>query len=116
MTLGPYTTWELIRRISASIPCLRRVKDCVEIEINHFLRGKSHTSPDAEEDICNLQKAYQWDAIHQNKPGRTLDEKDKAKDFLAIGCEGTKLSKAIERWIANRDAEIAITEEWDNNW
>lgn len=113
MTLGPFATWDFIHKTSTSIPCQRRIKDHVEHEINHFLRGKSHTSPDAEEDIKNLQAAYCRDKIHVFKPGRKLDEKDKAKDNIALGSEGPRLKKAIERWLSKRSVEVSTQQEWD---
>ncbi|KAH9953949.1 hypothetical protein BC827DRAFT_1094186, partial [Russula dissimulans] len=51
------------------------VKDHVEREVNSFARGKTHTSPDAEEDIRNLQATYKKDEIHVFKPGRKLTNK-----------------------------------------
>jgi hypothetical protein len=89
------------------------VKDHVEAEVNCFLRGKSHTSPDAEEDIQNLQAAYQRDSIHSLKIGRKLAAKDKAKDYMALGGEGTKLKKVIQRWVNNRVSEVATTEDFE---
>jgi len=102
----------VIHKISASIPAQRKVKDHVEAEINHFLRGKSHTSPDAEEDIKTLQKAYKNNKIHEFQPGRKLNAKDKVKDYVAIGSERTKLKGVIERWISNRVPQCETTEDW----
>ena len=99
--------------MSSSIPCQKKVKDHLEAEINTSLRGKSHSSPDAEEDIRNLQAAYQKDAIHSFKPGRKLAAKDKVKDYMAIGGEGTKLKKVINRWVANRLSEVSTTEDFE---
>jgi hypothetical protein len=42
---GPYVDWDYIGETSASIPCQRKVKDHVESDLNHFLRGKLHSSP-----------------------------------------------------------------------
>jgi hypothetical protein len=112
MSLGPFVTWDLIYKMSASIPCQRKVKDHVEVQINHFLRGKSHTSPDAEEDIRNLQAAYNKDAIHTYKSGRKLAAKDKVKDILRIGSEGTRLNKAIDRWVSGWNSKVTTTEDW----
>ncbi|KAH9965469.1 hypothetical protein BC827DRAFT_1153743 [Russula dissimulans] len=35
-SIGPFATWEYIRKTSMSIPCQRCVKDHVEREVNHF--------------------------------------------------------------------------------
>jgi hypothetical protein len=113
MSLGPFATWDLIRKISASIPCQRKIKDHVETEINHFFRGKSHTSPDAEEDIQNLQTAYHTNTIHTYTAGRKLNSKDKSKDYMMFGVEGTKLKKTIIRWAANRVSVRATGEDWE---
>jgi hypothetical protein len=99
--------------MSVSIPCQRKVKDHVEAEINSFLRGKAHTNPDAEEDIQNLQAAYRKDAIHSFKAGRQLAAKDKVKDYVAQGVEGTKLKKVISRWVSNRLSEVAVTKDFE---
>ena len=109
--LGPFATWDIIRKLSASIPCQRKVKDHVEAEINHFCRGKSHTSPDIEEDIRNLQAAYEKDQIHVLKPGRKLAAKDKVADYMALGAD-TKLKGVIRRWAENRVDEVATTEDY----
>lgn len=102
----------MIRNISASIPAQRKVKDHVEAEINHFLRGKAHTSPDAEEDMKILQTAYRSNEIHKFQQGRKLNANDKVKDYLAIGSERTKLKGVIERWVANRAPRCETTEDW----
>lgn len=99
--------------MSGSIPCQQRVKDHVEAEVNHFLRGKSHTSPDAEKDIRNLQAAYKKDSIHSFNAGRKLAARDKVKDYIAVGVEGTKLKKVIQRWVSNRLSEVATTEDFE---
>ena len=112
-SIGPFATWEYIRKMSGSIPCQRKVKDHVEAEVNRFLRGKSHTSPDAEEDIHNLQAAYHKDSIHTFKAGRKLAAKDKVKDYMAVGAEGTKLKKVIHRWVSNRLSEVETTEDFE---
>jgi hypothetical protein len=113
MVLGPFATWEFIRRISASIPSQRKVKDHVEAEINHFLRGKSHTTPDAEEDIAHLQMAYHLDKIHIFIPERKLTGKDKAKDYMAVGADGKKLKKLVNKWSENRVSDWSTEENWD---
>jgi hypothetical protein len=82
-SIGSIATWDYIRKMSASIPCQRRIKDYVKAELNHFVCGKSHTSPGVEEDIQNLQAAYQKDAIHSFKAGRKLAGKDQVKDYMA---------------------------------
>lgn len=99
--------------MSGSIPCQRKVKDHVEAEVNSFLRGKSHSSPDAEEDIRNLQAAYHKDSIHSFTAGRKLAAKDKVKDYMALSVEGTKLKNVISRWVSNRLSEVATTEDFE---
>ena len=99
--------------MSGSIPCQRKVKDHVEAEVNAFLRGKSHSSPDAEEDIRNLQTAYEKDSIHSFTAGRKLAAKDRVKDYMAVGGEGTKLKRVIHRWLSNQLSEVATTEDFE---
>ena len=55
---GPYSWWDYIKRISASIPTQRKVKEHVEAHFNHFRRGRSHTTPKWEDDVVDLYKAY----------------------------------------------------------
>ena len=80
---GPYAEWDYIGKISASIPCQRKVKDHVE----------RHTAPDKEEDVARLQASYNLSQIHTKKVGRRLHKRDKAADFIALGSEGTRLRK-----------------------
>ncbi|EMD36367.1 hypothetical protein CERSUDRAFT_95685 [Gelatoporia subvermispora B] len=65
-TSGPYMSWDYIGKTSASIPTQRKVIDHVEADINHFRRGKSHTSPSKEADINKLQQSYQASKLHQH--------------------------------------------------
>ncbi|KAF8240041.1 hypothetical protein L208DRAFT_1374469 [Tricholoma matsutake] len=65
---GPYTDWDYIGKTSTSIPCQQKVKDHVESEPNHFLHGKSHSSPEKEEDITCLCMSYHASKIHSNCP------------------------------------------------
>ena len=109
---GPYAEWEFIGKTSASIPCQRKVKDHVEAEINHYLRGKSHTSPEKENDIRVLQESYRQSKIHRLKPGRKLGSKDTAPDYLKTGSEGTRLEKAMEKWVLNRVDKWPVEEDW----
>ena len=85
----------------------------MEREINHYTWGKAHTSLDAEEDIQNLQAAYKKDGIHTFKPGRKLADKDKAKDYMALGVEGTRLKNVIGHWVDNRISKLATTENFE---
>jgi hypothetical protein len=112
MALGPSATWDLIHKSSASIPCQRKVKDHVKADVNHFLRGKYHRSPEAEEDIQNLQKAYHKDGIHTLKPGRRLTVKDRVKDYMALGTEDVKLKGVIQRWISGRTKRVKTSEDF----
>ncbi|KAI0682087.1 hypothetical protein BC835DRAFT_1230763, partial [Cytidiella melzeri] len=64
---GPFATWDYIKKISASIPTQRKIKDHVEEQFNHFRREKSHTTPDWEEDVANLQTAYHVGQAHVHK-------------------------------------------------
>ena len=110
---GPYTEWEYIGKISASIPCQRKVKDHVERDINHFQRGKNHTAPDKEEDVSRLQSSYHQSKIHIKKNGRKLDKRDKVADCLAVGSEGTRLKKTMDRWVQNRISEWSSENDWN---
>lgn len=111
---GPYTTWEYIKRISASIPTLRKVKDHTEAEFNHFYRGKSHTSPQKEKDVARLQLSYKSSNIHVYTPGRHLTEARRAKDFLATGSDVLKLQGTIDRWAERRLTNRSLQEIWED--
>jgi hypothetical protein len=110
---GPNISWEYIGEISASIPCQRRVKDHVERSLNHFCRGKSHTSPGKEEDVARLQASYCDSRIHQTIRGRKLDAKNKAKDYLAHGTQEQTIIRVISRWSENRIRERSSGDYWE---
>lgn len=112
--MGPFATWDMIAKISAAIPCLRKVKDHLEAELNHFRRGKSHTSPDKEQDIVKLQTAYHLAKAHEYQPGRTIAEKDKFSDYTAQGTDLTKLSKVISHWLERRISERSTNQEFNS--
>ncbi|KAI0693161.1 hypothetical protein BC835DRAFT_1416081 [Cytidiella melzeri] len=113
MVLRPFATWDYIHKISASIPTQRKVKDHVEANFNHFRRGKSHTTPEAEKDIKNLQDAYQTTRVHVRVPGQHLMAVDRAKDFVALGSDQLKLDATIKRWSERRTSSRATTEDWE---
>ena len=109
---GPYASWDYIGETSASIPCQRKVKDHVENKLNHFLRGKSHSSPEKEEDIARLCLSYHASKVHNNHPRRKLGSKDKVPDTMFIGAESNKLIKTMSKWVVNRVSEWSNTEDW----
>lgn len=110
---GPNVSWDYIGKISASIPCQRRVKDHVEQTLNHFCRGKSHTSPNKEEDVARLQASYRDSKIHQTIRGRKLDSKNKVKDYLARGTQEPVMVQVIGRWSENRVRERSTGDYWE---
>ncbi|KAI0640946.1 hypothetical protein C8Q79DRAFT_1099102, partial [Trametes meyenii] len=84
--MGPFATWEYLGKTSASIPGQRRVKDHVEHEINHGYRGKTHTSPQKENDIAKLQAVYQNAHAHTALASRhRLDAQDRFPDVVKKG-------------------------------
>jgi hypothetical protein len=107
---GPNVNWDYIGETSASIPCQRKVKDHVERSVNHFSRGKSHTSPGKEEDVTRLQASYRDSRIHQT---RKLDSKKKAKDYLARGTQEQVIVRVIGRWSENRVRERSSGDYWE---
>jgi hypothetical protein len=113
-TSGPNVTWDYIGKISASIPCQRKVKDHVERGLNHFNRGKSHTSPDKEEDVARLHASYRESRIHQKILGRKVESKNKVKDYLAHGVQEQTITRVIGRWSENRVSERSTEDYWDS--
>ncbi|TCD71585.1 hypothetical protein EIP91_007332 [Steccherinum ochraceum] len=112
---GPNGTWEYVGDISGSIPCQRKIKDHVTAEINHYARGKSHTSPSAEADICRIQESLAASKILRQVPGREFkDENDKAADYIANGSDIKKLQTTIDNWWSTRANVRATTEEWES--
>src|SRR6266852_7863463 len=109
---GPNVNWDYIGEISASIPCQRKVKDHVERTLNHFCRGKSHTSPGKEEDVAQLQASYRDSKIHQKIQGRKLDPKNKFEDYLTHGTQQT-IVNVIGRWSENRVREQSSEDYWE---
>lgn len=114
MVLGPFATWDYIKKISGAIPVLRNVKDHVEAQFNHFRRGKSHTDPGKEADIVLLQRSYHAAKAHVYQPGRTLPDEARAKDYLHDGSQSAKLQATINRWNTNRLKVRATMEDWDD--
>jgi hypothetical protein len=110
---GPNVNWDYIGDISASIPCQRRVKDHVEQSLNHFCRGKSHTSPDKEEDVARLQASYHDSMIHKKIEGRKLESKNRVKDYLAHGTQENAIIHVLGRWSENRIRERSTADAWE---
>ncbi|KAL1939184.1 hypothetical protein VTO73DRAFT_10225 [Trametes versicolor] len=109
---GPFATWEYLGKTSASIPVQRLVKDHVERQINHGYRGKSHTSPLAEKDICKLHAAYK--AAHIYGPQfsrRKLESQDRFVDVMKLGSEAVLSGKAFKGWSKGRLAQRRVVEE-----
>lgn len=100
--------------MSPSIPTQRKVKDHIEAEINHYRRGKSHTSPSAEPDIARLQASYAISEVHEVTPGRRLAPEDKVADHLASGSRVASMSAAIDSWWSRRIVTRSTEENWDN--
>jgi hypothetical protein len=67
-----------------------------------------------KKDIRNLQAVYSQDVIHIYKPGRKLNDRDKVKDYIAVGSEGMKLKKTIEGSLSRCDTDILTTQCWDH--
>ncbi|KAI0769563.1 hypothetical protein BC629DRAFT_1595870 [Irpex lacteus] len=111
---GPYASWDYIKKISAAIPTLRKVKDHTEAEFNRFYRGKSHTSPEKERDVSKLHISYKNSDIHVYTPGRHLPQARKAKDFLANGSDILKLQGTIDRWAERRLTDRSKQEIWED--
>jgi hypothetical protein len=85
----------------------------VEQSLNHFCRGKSHTSPGKEEDVARLQASYSALRIHQKIQGRKLDPKNKAKDYLAHGTQDQAIVHVMGRWLENRVRERSTEDNWE---
>ncbi|EMD42307.1 hypothetical protein CERSUDRAFT_42435 [Gelatoporia subvermispora B] len=112
-TSGPYTSWEYIGKTSASIPTQRKVIDHVEDDINHFRRGKSHTSPSKEADVKKLQQSYQKSKLHQHLDGRTLGTRDKCADYIETSLVEGRVTKSMENWWKGRLRKRSTEDSWD---
>lgn len=110
---GPYASWDYIKKISASIPAQRKLKDHIEREFNHFRRGKSHTTPKHEKEVSALQKIYAKDKVHVYTPGRTVEDDEKAKDVYELGSNPVSLQAMITRWTNSRVKEKATTQNFE---
>ncbi len=89
------------------------VKDHVERTLNHFCRGKSHTSPGKEEDVARLQASYRDSKIHQKIRGRKLESKHKTKDYVAHGMQNQSIAQVLARWSESRVREWSSEEYWN---
>ncbi|KAI0092038.1 hypothetical protein BDY19DRAFT_990785 [Irpex rosettiformis] len=112
---GPYASWDYIKKISASIPTQRKVKDHIEAEFNHFRRGKAHTTPTWESDVTNLQAAYHKGRVHVYQTFRPYKVSTSPPDFIAIGSSQEKLHGLISRWSANRVSVKSTLEEYHDD-
>ncbi|EKM48682.1 uncharacterized protein PHACADRAFT_189093 [Phanerochaete carnosa HHB-10118-sp] len=114
LAFGPHATWEYIKKISAAIPTLRKIKDHVEATVNHYRRGKSHSSPEREEDVAKLQEMYAKQRTHAYTANRHLtNSSDVAEDYIGKGCEPSKLQATIKSWASKRVTSVATTEDWE---
>lgn len=109
---GPYATWEYIKKITASIPTQRKLKDHIEREFNHFRRYKGHTTPDFEKDVRNLQGKYAEAKVHVHVAGREVE--DKTKDFIAQGLNHESLYGLVSRWATSRMTEKSTMADFDD--
>ncbi|PCH39258.1 hypothetical protein WOLCODRAFT_33102, partial [Wolfiporia cocos MD-104 SS10] len=114
-SMGPFATWEYIGKISQAIPTMRKVKDHVEADINHFRRGKSHTSPDKEEDVARLQSVFHCSRVWRYRPTRHLNDADKPSNILKQGSNPDRLGKARENWISSRMGEHSVEQVWQDS-
>ncbi|KAF7800317.1 hypothetical protein EIP86_011567 [Pleurotus ostreatoroseus] len=112
-TLGPSTSWEYLKKTTASIPTQRRIKDHVEAHINHFRRGKSHTNPKKEGDVAMLQAMYARAKIHSYHRSRQLPKESRTEDFIAKGSDPSTLRKTIKKWQEKRVIAKGTKEDWE---
>lgn len=112
-TLGPHKTWEYLRKTTGSIPTQRKVKDHVEDQFNHCLRGKEHTNPQKEMDVAALQASYSQCKIHIYDSKRQLAKVDMVEDYTARGSDPIALTKVMKNWSAKRVSTKADTEDWE---
>ena len=92
---------------------MRKVKDHVEADFNHFRRGKSHTKPAKETDVAKLQEAYAASEIHVFTPTRSrLSKEAHATDYLLKGSNPTLLRKTINKWAKRRMKEKSTEQDW----
>ncbi|KAF9787416.1 hypothetical protein BJ322DRAFT_1107483 [Thelephora terrestris] len=96
---GPGVTWEYIKRISAAIPTLRKVKDHFQYHWNNYLRYGKHSSPTYENDITLLRASYNISEIHV---------KQKGEEALASG-------KVIQKWHKRRERNVSEKQLWSES-
>ncbi len=87
------------------------MKDHVEAEFNHFRRGKSHTTPDWEKDVANLQEAYRVGKAHVYQTVRVPKVDTSPPDFINIGIQ--KLNALVNRWTAKRVTQKSTEENYE---
>lgn len=86
----------------------------MEAQVNHFSRGKHHTTPGKEEDIRILQSSYHTSKLHEFTPGRHLLSRDKVKDTIGSGSDPGKLKKIISRWADGRLSVRSTEQDWQD--
>ncbi|TDL17180.1 hypothetical protein BD410DRAFT_843808 [Rickenella mellea] len=115
-SLGPYATWDYIKKISPAIPTFRAVKDHIEDEVGASARGKSHTSPAKENDVSKLSRIYSLLDLHRITAKRKIKSTtDKSPDFVQRGIDRLQTTEVVDRWWDNRQYNRERDEVWDSD-
>ncbi|KAF8322148.1 hypothetical protein DL93DRAFT_2038424, partial [Clavulina sp. PMI_390] len=100
---GPEDPMDFIEKIAPAIPTLRAVLDHYHDTIGGSNRGAKHTSPDREDDIAKLCKAYRQARVHLYEPGRSVTHQDDLpKDIVANGWKLIVEGVSIDQWFTTR--------------
>ncbi|KAH7910892.1 hypothetical protein BJ138DRAFT_1187476 [Hygrophoropsis aurantiaca] len=112
-TQGPNASWDLMKKISPTIPTLRAVRKHMEKQIKTLRRGASHTDPSAAMDIDRLDDAYMASSVHVQVDGRKAKSKaDEVVDVVSNGALYLLTKKTMKKWWNNRDFRRSFKEDW----
>jgi hypothetical protein len=111
--------WETMEQMTPAMPVIRGIIDMFETRINPYRRGKSHTTPEIEQDIKKLSGCFIRDKVFKRIPGRKFKDngEDTKKtiptDHIQKGSELLRKGDWLAKWAEGRDVDRGTEEYWD---
>jgi hypothetical protein len=112
---GPNIKWPYLKKLHPAIYVIHALTLHIEEEFNTLSRGEKHTTPKKELDIQHLQQSYSTSDYHKYSAGREINsKKDRAVDYVTIGCLKLQRGKILRKWKELRTFERATSERWED--
>lgn len=112
---GPNIHWEYLKKLHPAVRIIRALAMHMEKEFGTLTRGKKHTVPQKEFDVCKLLESYLAAGIHKYEPGRNVSKGDKAEDYATKGCLELQKGKILEKWVEGRSFLRSTTQDWESD-